>query len=296
MAARDKLLGYWLMSEEGTEASPMTRVDGSGAGRDFLDTGSFGYDFSVDSDFGDNSLDSPLVGRPQALSILDTSLPLDFPGKLGGTGDSYTIYIRTKTRASATGSARQFLDKSALFTSGWLISNETTNNDRDVLCRHTDTLSANHDITVTLPDHLNFHTVIMRYRGSTDDELSVWLNAVKDPVTRTPVDGPDQHAGAFFGGNSGNIGNRSMDARLDEVAVWARDLTEAEIVQLDAEGVEAFTASLVGCPVAKTGAEVFALNETARSGVTDPFARGLTAAGIAALACTAASISGMGVV
>ena len=51
----------------------------------------------------------------------------------------------------------------------------------------------------------------------------------------------------------------------------------------------------VSCPQVKTAANVFALNETARTGVTDPFTRNLTAGNIAAFGCTSDVISGLGV-
>jgi len=232
MAASDNLICYYLYSE----AAGVTRDNGEGtAALDAVDTGTIDYPLSAVSEMGDGSLLHTIKESQNALSVAEANLPADFPGKASGTGTDYTVYLRIRTQPSISTIGRIYAIHADAFK-GWYISQEVTNGDRDVGCVHTDDGNTSHFITLTTPDTTNFHTVVMRYK---DGVVTGWLNGVKDGTEHT-VTGPKEAATALFLGNSGDAEPRSPDAYQDELAIFARALTDAEIVTLDEAGIWEF--------------------------------------------------------
>jgi len=236
MAAADNLLGYWLH----TEATGATRADGSGNGLDALDTGTLDYDLSATSKMGDGSISNPLTASQRCLTIANASLPADWPGKSGGTNISgdFTVYMLLRTRSSASSLARLPI-KSANSFNGWYYAQNPGNDDRDISLNLMDSSLTLHTISVTFPDHTNFHSLSMRFQGSTDDEMSAWLDGVKDGTTKTPAD----HVAVteqLAIGNFSDTGSRSFEHLIDEWAIWSRALTDVELATLDTLGIVGF--------------------------------------------------------
>ncbi len=225
MAATDNLLCHYLFSE----AAGVTRDNAEGtAALDAVDTGTIDFPLSAVSDFSDGSLLHTGLQSANALSVAEANLAADFPGKSGGTGEDYTVYSRIRTQSSVSAIARRII----IITNSWQILQQPGNDDRDILCAHTDDSSTQHTITLTVPDHDNFSSVAQRYKSGV---FSAWLNGAKD--SELTITGPKEVANALFIGNDGNANSRSPDVYIDEIVIYARALTDTEMLSLHLKGM-----------------------------------------------------------
>lgn len=237
-AGRTGLLGFWTMSE----ASGQTRIDGSGNSLDAADVGIGGaLGFDSDSDFGDGCVQSTAIAEARALEVPFASLPATFPGN--ADCEAYTIYIRVKPPSRDNLAFKAWSRKaSATSTSDGPINIFQGGSGRDdLLLRHKDASDTNHEVNVD--DALStasFNSVVMRWQGDTDDELSVFIDGVKDATTHTPAtlkSTTDPFTLMCYGAEI----TRAVDGKMDEAGVWDRALSGTEIEELHSSGVSAFT-------------------------------------------------------
>ena len=229
MAANDNLLGYWLMEE----ATGATRDNAEGtATLDLLDTGAVDVAQIVDSKFGTNSAGfDPAGGENSLLSIPNANLPATWIGEAGCPA----------------------------YTAGGLFKVEAISN-LDMLFSREDTLQVRVDVSpnqefqawqrdsggtwhaIFMGSNIvvdTWYYVVVRWNGDTDDELSFWIDGVKQSGTHTIATlfdpATDFRVGALLG-----TGANELDGQCDELFVFDRALTDAEILEVHNVGIKAF--------------------------------------------------------
>ncbi len=198
---------------------------------------------------GDGSVMSTAAAET-ALSVAKVSLPADFPLVDGGTGDAFTAYVRIRTQSTAVGANKDILTMTDAALKGWAIYQTVTTDDRKISAYIYNVAGGGFAIvSATVADHTNFHSVALRYKGDTDNEVSMWLNGAKDVTTDT-ITTTFAVDNAFFIGNQANDGTRAFSGYIDEAAVWSRALTDTEMLSLHLKGVNSFVQESIAATAA----------------------------------------------
>jgi Concanavalin A-like lectin/glucanases superfamily len=232
------LLGYWLL----TEATGTSRADGSGNGLTLADNNS-DYPFSATSWSGDGSLYGTGFTPTNNSYLLrtDANLPATFPGKNAGSGIDYTVYVRFRTGGN-TAVSRWLITKWVTGLVGaFRIFHQASNN---IVADHYNSSSVAHSIVWTLPDTTNFHSVVLRWQGGTDDEVAGFLNGTKSGTTHTVSTIKTSTGGLEVGNVQGTT--RFFLGYIDEIAIWDEALSDAQIASLHSLGIYAFLNPAVG--------------------------------------------------
>jgi len=98
--------------------------------------------------------------------------------------------------------------------------------------------SADSGKTVTSNSALSTATwyhVVIRWKGTDNDELSMWIDGVKQNDTETPSSWSATENQAFIGASNG--GGQFLDGEIDEFFAMDRYLSDAEIADLYANGL-----------------------------------------------------------
>jgi len=238
-------------------------LDSSGNGLTLTDYNS-DYPLSATSEMGDGSLYNDTGNYVQGLYRVDAGLPASFPGISGGTGTDFTVYFRFKPASTAVGANFRGVLWSK---SGFGVQQNP--NYSDMLCRMYST--GLHDITASLGD-TNWHTIILRWNGSGDDEFSVYTDSVKEGTTHTLATNDNDFEEAFKVGNLYHNPPQSaysMAGYLDEVAIWDEPLSTDDIALLDSVGIQDFLAYVeVSTATAASAALKATISTTADTGAT----------------------------
>jgi hypothetical protein len=198
------------------------RADEKG-GNDLVEYNSVGY--NSDSKQGTNSAEFIYTNSER---FQRGTQPSGFPGGSGGsTPSDFTIGMWIKFNTD-TGPFQRIYYIYDVFD----LHRDSSDN-----LNFWTTSGANISANSTVTQDVWYHVVI-RWQGSTDDELSMWVNGVKQDDYHTSISTWDSSStrnldiGCYRGGSS-----NFFDGRLDELFCMDRALSDAEIAEVYANGV-----------------------------------------------------------
>ena len=232
MAASDGLLAYYLMEE----ATGATRDEETGTSAlDLLDSAAADVTQVSDSKFGTFSAGFDGANN-SVLSIPDANLPATWLGESGCL--AYTVGGLFKINAIGN------LDM--LFTRDNTLQMrlDTAPNQEIQLWQQT---SAAAWESVFMGSNISIDTwyyVVARWQGDTDDELSLWIDGVKQSTTATVTalfePGTDFRVGSLLA-----AGGNELNGHCDEFWTFDRALTDAEILEINNIGIVSFLGLIV---------------------------------------------------
>jgi hypothetical protein len=246
----DNLLGVWLM----LEPTGAERKDSSGNQFHMPDAGNDDYRFSSVSDLGGSLLG--VYTEANCLQEVDANCPSTFPGKDSGTGTDYTVYIRCRVPASPGASYHAATIKGTDGTYSWKIVNQTSST--IMRAQHYGD-SAHHGMNFTGVNDGNWHSYVIRWQGSTDDEFSFWKDGVKNATTFT-VSNVRATTTPFKIGNFEIDGVWPFEDYIDEVAVYDRALPDQYIGLIASTGLHPYFATSADALVVATTAEALTVH------------------------------------
>ncbi|MHC4065976.1 MAG: LamG-like jellyroll fold domain-containing protein [Planctomycetota bacterium] len=192
------------------------------AGNDLIDTNGVGY--STDSRQGTNSAE---FEKDNSERLSRAVQPTGFPGGSGGsTPSEFTIGIWIKF-SSDTGAFQRVY---------YLYDVYDVLRDNSEYINFWTTSGTNIIADAAAANDVWYH-VVVRWQGTIDDELSMWINGEKQADSHTSISTWNSSTQSLDVGSYRSGASNFFDGRLDELFVMDRALTDAEIQRVYAHTV-----------------------------------------------------------
>jgi hypothetical protein len=224
------LQGLWYLEEASGD-----RLDVSGKGNTLTDTNTVTQ--SATCKQGTYSAEF-VAANSESLIRVSADLSAAFPGKNGTTQYDFTV-----------GAWCQFASHAARHT---IMGKDYWTNNPSFLLEFNE-LGSDHKFTLGMYNggnwpHIYSNTattstgtwyhVVGRFQGSTDKEMSLWINGVKQTETViATLAAIDANVGDFVIGQYGTVGISFWDGLIDEAFVFNRALSDAEILGIYTDGI-----------------------------------------------------------